>query len=61
MVPNNTKEYFTIKLCNNGKQKDFYIHKLIAEYHVPNPSNKKIVTHINGNKKDNNYNNLQWI
>ena len=61
MVPNNTKEYFTIKLCNNGKQKDFYIHKLIAEYHVPNPSNKIIVTHINGNKKDNNYNNLQWI
>jgi hypothetical protein len=61
IVPNNTKEYYTIKLCNKGIQKDFYIHKLIAEYFVPNPLNKKIVTHINGNKKDNNYNNLQWI
>ena len=49
------------------KGKAVYIHRLIAQYFVPQPflpllkSDKMIVNHIDGNKKNNNYENLEWV
>ena len=43
----------------NGKTK--YIHRLIAEEHIPNPNNYPCINHINGNKLDNSIENLEWI
>lgn len=37
------------------------VHKLVAEYFLPNPYNLTDIHHIDGNKTNNDVNNLQWI
>jgi hypothetical protein len=38
-----------------------YIHRLVAKYFVPNPQEKKEVNHIDGDKQNNHYTNLEWV
>lgn len=42
------------------KNKKILIHREVAKGFVSNPSNNQIVNHINLNKQDNNYKNLEW-
>lgn len=44
-----------------GKQKIFYVHRLVAEAYIPNPENKRYVNHIDGNILNNNSSNLEWV
>jgi len=37
-----------------------YVHRLVAEAHVPNPQGLKDVDHIDGNKANNSAENLRW-
>lgn len=53
--------YSEIILCKNSKYKTFKVHRLVAINFVDNNDDKPQVNHINGNKSDNNVNNLEWV
>ena len=52
--------YKTIKLWNNGKQKNYRVNRLVAETYIPNPDNFPQVNHIDEDKTNNNVSNLEW-
>lgn len=52
--------YPMINLCINGKCKRHLVHRIIATAFITNTLNKEYVNHIDGNKKNNNVNNLEW-
>lgn len=37
-----------------------FVHKLVAIHFIDNPDNKDMVNHIDGNKLNNHYSNLEW-
>ncbi len=60
IVPHKGSNYNLIDLCKDGKIKKYLIHRLIAETFIPNPDNKPQVNHIDGNKRNNRVDNLEW-
>lgn len=54
--------YLKVSLWLNGKSYSFLVHRLVALHFIPN-RNKKYnqVNHIDGNKINNKYNNLEWV
>ena len=55
------QDYKFVTLLINGKQKRMRVHRLVAETFLENPENKPYVNHINGNRGDNNVENLEWV
>lgn len=53
--------YERVYLCKRGKHRTFLLHRLVAETFLDNPENKPCVNHIDGNKQNNNVNNLEWV
>lgn len=53
--------YYTFTLKQNGKKKQFKIHRLVAMMFIPNPQNKPCVNHIDNNPSNNRVDNLEWV
>jgi hypothetical protein len=57
-----TKEgYFRVQLWSGGFVKHHLVHRLVANAFITNPDGKPQVNHIDGNKKNNNVENLEWV
>ena len=52
--------YLRIGLRKNGKTKNTYIHRIVAQEFIANPEHKPIINHKNGNRQDNRVENLEW-
>ena len=56
-----TRGYLIISIvCNDGKYRTLYIHKLVAQHFINNPYNLSEVNHKNEDKTDNHDWNLEW-
>ena len=56
----NKKGYLCCSLCQNSFKKTFLVHRLVAIYFISNLENKPQVNHIDGNKSNNCFLNLEW-
>jgi len=59
-IPNH-KGYMRVPLSYKGKTRQEFVHKLVAQAFVDNHLNKPQINHIDGNKLNNHYSNLEWV
>lgn len=61
-LTNQYGNYFSVVLQGKGVPKrSTRIHRLVAEAFIPNPNNLPEINHKDGNKQNNNVNNLEWV
>lgn len=56
----NGYKYITLGV-RSIERKNFYVHRLVAEVHIPNPLKLNEVNHKDGNRSNNSKKNLEWI
>ena len=52
--------YRYVVLWKHGKETHISVHRLVATIFVPNPNNYPVVMHLDNNKLNCHYSNLQW-
>ena len=53
--------YLKVDLSKDGHKYTRRVHILVATQFVPNPNNLPVVDHIDGNKQNPHYTNLEWV
>lgn len=56
----NNHKYPLLHLYKNGVSRAYTVHRLVAMAFIPNPEHKPQVNHIDGDKSNNNLDNLEW-
>jgi len=57
----NKHGYLNVRLYKDKEFYDFRVHRLVAMSFIENVNNKPQVNHIDGDKTNNNVNNLEWV
>lgn len=57
----NTAGYFRVQLCKNKKHIRFLIHRLVARVFVDGYFDGAVVNHIDMNRQNNRWDNLEWV
>ena len=52
--------YYFVSLSKDNKKITQRVHRLVAKTFIPNPNNYPEINHIDGNKKNNKVENLEW-
>jgi hypothetical protein len=60
LVGNNSNGYRTISLVKNKSKITNCIHILVGQAFIENPDNKPVINHLDGNRANNFYKNLEW-
>lgn len=53
--------YYRVTLAWKGKKKQVYVHRLLANHFIPNVDDLPQVNHKDGDKLNNNLDNLEWV
>jgi len=57
----NRMGYLYVHLCKNNMGRTIAVHRLVGKHFVEKVDNKTHLNHIDGNKLNNNVNNLEWV
>lgn len=61
LKPNvNCRGYKYVVFCDGNKMKTMMVHRIVASTFINNPDNLPVINHIDGNKLNNNADNLEW-
>lgn len=61
LTPSQTeKGYLRVCLQDKGEKRWLRVHRIVASAFIANHDSKETVNHINGNRKDNRVENLEW-
>lgn len=61
LVPtDNGNGYYSVQLCNQGTNKRYYVHRLVAKAFIKNCNDLNEINHKDENKHNNNASNLEW-
>jgi len=55
-----TKGYLFVVLSDNSKQRPYSVHRLVGKVFVPNPTNLPEINHLDFDKSNNHFENLEW-
>lgn len=53
--------YERVSLVRNNKSNHMAVHRMVAEAFIDNLYNKPCINHKDGNKRNNEYSNLEWV
>lgn len=56
----NNWDYYVVRLSKDGADRDFLVHRLVADTFIPNPQNCPQINHKDEDKTNNRVENLEW-